>query len=67
MDMAPMKAPEDIISKLKYVIFNLHDTNISNFLRFLGYWETYGYGKQVGYASSVRVELIKEKNKCYTK
>lgn len=30
-------------SSLKYLIFNLHDTNVSNFLRFLGYWEKNGY------------------------
>ena len=53
-------------SPLKYLIFNLHDTNISNFLRFLGYWDSYGYDKHVRYASSVRLEILKEKNRDYS-
>jgi hypothetical protein len=52
-------------SSLKYLVFNLHDTNISNFLRFLGYWEAYGYSQHVKYASSVRLELLKESNRDY--
>jgi len=44
--------------KLKYVIVNLHDTNISNILRFLGYFKTYGYKKFVKFSSSVRFELL---------
>ena len=48
-------------SLLKYIIFNLHDTNISNYLRFLGYWDKYGYDKQVKFASSVRMELIRQR------
>ena len=28
---------------LKYLVLNVHETNVSNFLRFLGYWEEYGY------------------------
>jgi len=47
-------------SSLKYLIFNLHDTNISNFLRFLGYWGKYGYSRHVKFASSVRLELVKD-------
>jgi hypothetical protein len=58
------KVMEDLLkigkpSKLKYLYFNLHDTNISNFLRFLGYWENYGYKKFVRFSSSVRLEIIK--------
>ena len=55
------------MSPLKYLVFNLHDTNISNFLRFLGYWDAYGYSKHVKYASSVRLEVIKETNRDYEK
>mmetsp|Transcript_16585 Transcript_16585/g.28233 ORF Transcript_16585/g.28233 Transcript_16585/m.28233 type:complete len:252 (+) Transcript_16585:541-1296(+) len=51
-------------AELKYLIFNLHDTNISNFLRFLGYWEKYGYAKHVKFGSSVRLELLKMTNMC---
>jgi len=46
---------------LKYLILNLHDTNISNILRFLGYFEENGYDKFVGFSSSVRFELLKDK------
>ena len=47
-------------SDLKYLIFTLHDTNISNLLRFLGYWDKYGYSKHVKFASSVRFELFRQ-------
>ena len=47
-------------SSLKYLIFNLHDTNVSNFLRFLGYWSKYGYQSHVKFGSSVRLELVKD-------
>ena len=46
---------------MKYLIFNLHDTNVSNFLRFLGYWSKYGYTKHVRFASSVRLEMFIQK------
>ena len=38
----------------------MHEQNISNFLKFLGYWDTYGYSKYTKFASSVRVELVKK-------
>ena len=57
--MNSRKEPE---SALKYLIFNLHDTNVSNFLRFLGYWTKYGYQKHVRFASSVRLEVFKTKS-----
>lgn len=60
------KVMEDMLntpkSKLKYLHFNLHDTNISNFLRFLGYWESHGYKKHVKFGSSVRLEILKIKD-----
>ena len=28
---------------LKYLILNVRDINLSNFLRFLGYWDAFGY------------------------
>ena len=37
---------------------NLHDTNISNFLRFLGYFDAFGYSNYSKFASSVRLELV---------
>lgn len=46
-------------SMLKYLIFNLHDTNVSNFLRYLGYWKMHGFKKFVKFGSTVRLELIK--------
>lgn len=50
-------------SELKYLLLNLHDTNVSNFLRFLGYWDSYGYEKFVRFSSSVRLELIAKYSK----
>lgn len=52
-------------SELKYLQYTLHDTNIANFLRLLGYWEQNGYEKHVKFASNVRLELIREANKDY--
>jgi hypothetical protein len=43
---------------LKYIVINLHDTNISNILRFLKYFEQNGYDKFVGFSSSIRFELV---------
>ena len=51
------------IHVLKYLILNVHETNIANFLRFLGYWDTYGYDKFTRFSSSVRVELISRKER----
>ena len=48
---------------LKYLIFNLHDTNVSNFLRYLGFWGQNGYKKFVKFGSSVRMELVKRNMK----
>lgn len=46
---------------LKYLIFNTHDLHIANFLRFLGYWDKYGYSKHVDFASSVRIEVLQQR------
>ena len=51
------------IDSLKYLILNVHETNIANFLRFLGYWDEYGYDKFTRFSSSVRVELISRKER----
>ena len=51
------------IYALKYLILNVHETNIANFLRFLGYWDAYGYDKFTRFSSSVRVELISRKER----
>jgi hypothetical protein len=48
--------------QLKYIIINFHDTNLSNLLRFIEYFSTYGYHKYVKYSSSVRFEFLKEVN-----
>lgn len=53
-------------SKLKYLQFNLHDTNVANMLKFLGYWKDYGPDKHVRFASSLRFELVKQVNRCFT-
>lgn len=52
---------------LKYLFMNVHDTNVSNFLRFLGYWDAFGYEKYTRFSSSVRLELIRrvDKNKVH--
>ena len=52
-----------IEDSLKYLILNVHETNIANFLRFLGYWDAYGYSKFTRFSSSVRVELISRKGR----
>ena len=54
---------QGIEDKLKYLILNVHETNITNFLRFLGYWDAYGYSKFTRFSSSVRVELISRKTR----
>ena len=45
---------------LRYLILNVRDINLSNFLRFLGYWEQNGYSdsQYTKFASSLRIELI---------
>ena len=43
---------------LKLLVLNVHETNVSNVLRFLGYWAEYGYGKFTKFSSSIRMELI---------
>ena len=47
--------------KLKYLVVNFHDTNLSNILRFLKYFEENGYEKFVRFSSSVRFELMKDR------
>jgi hypothetical protein len=47
--------------KLKYIIVNFHDTNVSNILRFLKYFEENGYNKYVRFSSSVKFELMKDR------
>merc|ERR1711971_930025 len=51
------------IDALKYLILNVHETTVANSLRFLGYWDTYGYDKFTRFSSSVRVELISRKER----
>ena len=52
---------KSLTQKLKYMIINFHDTNVSNILRFLKYFEENGYEKFVRFSSSVRFELMKDK------
>jgi len=58
-DEEPENMNPEPLSKLKYIVWNLHDTNLSNLLRFLGYWDKYGYKKHVKYASSIRLEIFR--------
>ena len=36
----------------------VREANVVQFLRFLGYWETFGYDKPTHFSSSVRIELV---------
>jgi len=47
-------------SALKYLLVSFHDTNLSNLLRFILFFDTYGYDKFVMYSSSLRFELMKD-------
>ena len=47
---------------LKYILVTFHDTNLSNLLRFLKFFDTYGFDKFVRFSSSLRFELQKDKN-----
>lgn len=47
---------------LKYILVTFHDTNLSNLLRFLKYFDTYGFDKFVRFSSSLRFELLRNKN-----
>lgn len=49
------------------MVVNLHDTNISNILRYLKYFEENGYEKYVKFSSSVRFELMKDLELVYKK
>ena len=51
-----------IQTPLKYILIAFHDTNLSNILRHLRYFETYGYDKFVTYSSSLRFELFRDIN-----
>ena len=43
-----------------------HDITIANVLRFLGYYDMWGYQKKaIGFGSSLRVELLREINKSF--
>jgi hypothetical protein len=48
---------------LKLLILTMHNTNISNILRALTYWDTHGYKKFSRFNSSVRLELVKKTTK----
>lgn len=61
MAQASAGSTHPIEHKLKYVIVNLHDTNLSNILRFIQYFETYGYKRYVKFSSSVRFEVLKDR------
>lgn len=55
----------NVKTDLKYVIFAMHDFQLAQILRQLGYYDNYGYqGRPLGFASSLRFELIKEMEKC---
>ena len=44
-------------NELKMLVMTMHNTNISNVLRLLTYWDNYGYTKFTRFNSSVRFEL----------
>jgi hypothetical protein len=43
---------------LKMLVLNVHETNVSNLLRFLGFWQNWGYEKFTKFSSSVRFEIV---------
>eukprot|EP00347_Sterkiella_histriomuscorum_P023311 403335134 len=45
---------------IKFLHVTFHDTNLSNLLRFLKYFETYGFDKFVRFSSSLRFELLRD-------
>ena len=47
---------------MKFLQITFHDTNLSNLLRFLKYFDTYGFEKFVRFSSSLRIELLKDIN-----
>ena len=47
---------------LKYILVTFHDTNLSNLLRFIKFFDTYGFDKFVRFSSSLRFELLRDKN-----
>lgn len=49
-------------SDLKFLHVTFHDTNLSNLLRFLKYFDTYGFQKFVRFSSSLRFELLRDLN-----
>lgn len=51
-----------IPTDLKFLHVTFHDTNLSNLLRFLKYFEAYGFQKFVRFSSSLRFELLKDVN-----
>ena len=48
--------------RLKYVIVNVHNTQIANIVRFLGMFDHFGYFKHTRFSSSVRFELMMNKS-----
>ncbi len=61
MENAKHRKDNDIIHDLKYLLVTFHDTNLSNLLRFLKYFDTYGFDKFVRFSSSLRFELLRDK------
>ena len=47
-------------SKLKYIYYSVLDYQVGQFLDFLEFWERFGYGKFLKYASSVKIEMLAE-------
>ena len=46
---------------LKYITIHTEALAINNLLRFLGYWETFGYEKYARFSSSLRIEMLAHK------
>mmetsp|Transcript_14982 Transcript_14982/g.17861 ORF Transcript_14982/g.17861 Transcript_14982/m.17861 type:complete len:124 (+) Transcript_14982:599-970(+) len=47
------------IDHLKYIFVHADGLQLANLLRFLGYWDSFGYDKPTKYASRVRMEIVR--------
>ena len=59
LENVKQKQDNQIAHDLKYILITFHDTNLSNLLRFLKYFDTYGFDKFVRFSSSLRFELLR--------
>ena len=62
VENAKLRKDKKLEHSLKYLQVTFHDTNLSNLLRFLKYFDTYGFQKFVRFSSSLRFELLRNVN-----